>query len=159
MLTVEIFSLVKEKNLPTVRCAPELSPATKPDFKLKWQVWLPDTGQEAEFLAFQELQILEWHRKNNPLPWPDANTISDMPQDTACPPAWQGTPKPTFHLLSITIHRSLSAGVLPSLYVHPGLPHSRCRILHLPFVWLVIGQPSELSMPLCLRGTQQLLTI
>lgn len=89
-------------------------------------------------------KILEWHRKNPPLPWPDGNTVSDVPQDTA---GLLATLKPMFNLPSITTARSLSAGLLsvvlfPSVCVHPELPHSRCGIQHLTFIWLVTAQPS-----------------
>lgn len=45
-----------------------------------------------------------------------------------------------------------SAYSFPSLFLHPGLPHSRCRICHFPllnFTWLVIAQPSHLWRSLC----------
>ena len=60
-------------------------------------------------------------------------------------------------LPSTTITRNLSAGLhprflFPSLHIHPGLRHCRCRIQLLPlldFIWLVIVEYTNPSRSLC----------
>lgn len=72
----------------------------------------------------------------------------------------RGTLKSVFNLLWITTSTtSFCRAALQCLIPSPELPHPRCRFQHLPFIWLVTAQPSDLSMPLCLGGTQELPTI
>lgn len=61
MLIGEIFPLPKEKKLP-VKSEPEVSPETKPDFKvsLNWQEWLADKKQGIEFLVLRGKNSRFW---------------------------------------------------------------------------------------------------
>lgn len=92
------FSTSEGNNLP-VKSEPELSPATKPDFKLSlnWQVWLPDTRQEAGWvLDFTRKDFGMIQKKQSP-------PLTRMQHSKWCAsehswPSWlHWNPRPTCH--------------------------------------------------------------
>jgi len=92
-----------------------------------------------------------------PLPSPGGSSGPAAPQGTVGPSGCRAHCWLMFYLLSARTLTFISPGLLsglssPSLYLHAGLPHPRCRIRHLlflNFIWLVIAYSSSLSASLC----------